>query len=71
MTPSRIAAAIPSSFVTRMSFVFYACCKHVKRTWKDYLPIQTAGVRITRFNLLFFVRDSESFIYVTSPPQAS
>jgi hypothetical protein len=29
---------------------FYECCRHVKRVWRDCLPIQTTCIRITRFN---------------------
>ena len=30
---------------------FYECYRHIKRLWKQYLPIQTTCIRITRFNL--------------------
>jgi hypothetical protein len=30
---------------------FYECCRHIKRVWREYLPIQTACARITRFNV--------------------
>jgi hypothetical protein len=29
---------------------FYDCCGHIKRVWKDCLPIQTTCVRITKFS---------------------
>lgn len=29
---------------------FYECCSHIKRVWRNFLPIQTTCVRITRFN---------------------
>jgi hypothetical protein len=29
---------------------FYECCRHIKRVWKNYLPIQTTCLRVTRFN---------------------
>ena len=35
---------------------FYECCKHIKRVWKDCLPIQTTCIRITRFNLPIYKR---------------
>ena len=35
---------------------FYDCCKHIKRVWKDYLPIQTTCIRITRFNFPLYSR---------------
>jgi hypothetical protein len=35
---------------------FYECCRYIKGVWKDYLPIQTACVRITRFNIPLFKR---------------
>jgi hypothetical protein len=28
---------------------FYECCKHVKRTWRQRLPIQATCIRITKF----------------------
>jgi hypothetical protein len=30
---------------------FYACYKQVKRIWKDYLPIETSCIRISRFDV--------------------
>ncbi len=35
---------------------FYECCRHVKHVWKDYLPIQTTCIRITRFNVPLYRR---------------
>lgn len=35
---------------------FYECCKHVRRTWRDRLPIQTTCVRITAFNAPVYTR---------------
>lgn len=35
---------------------FYCCCNHIKRVWKDWLPIQTTCVRITRFNIPLYKR---------------
>jgi hypothetical protein len=35
---------------------FYECCRHIKRRWKDQLPIQTTCVRITRFNRFIYSR---------------
>jgi hypothetical protein len=35
---------------------FYRCCKHIKRTWSDCLPIQTTCVRITTFSLPIYTR---------------
>jgi len=35
---------------------FYACCKHVKRVWRQRLPIQTTCVRLTRWNLAVYRR---------------
>jgi hypothetical protein len=34
---------------------FYESAKHIRRVWKEYLPIQTTCVRITRLNLPMFV----------------
>jgi hypothetical protein len=30
---------------------FYACYRHVKKQWKDHLPIQTTCVRITKYDI--------------------
>jgi hypothetical protein len=30
---------------------FYACYQHVKKRWKEHLPIQTTCVRVTKFNV--------------------
>jgi hypothetical protein len=35
---------------------FYCCCGHIRRVWKDRLPIQTTCVRITRFNVSLYER---------------
>ena len=35
---------------------FYECCGHMKRVWKDYLPIQTTCIKITRFNIPLFMK---------------
>jgi hypothetical protein len=35
---------------------FYACCRHIKQVWKDYLPIQTTCIRITKFNFPLYTR---------------
>lgn len=35
---------------------FYESGKYIKKLWKNYLPIQTTCVRITRFNLLVYRR---------------
>lgn len=35
---------------------FYASCRHVRRVWKDMLPIQTTCVRLTRSNLPLMAR---------------
>lgn len=40
---------------------FYESCKHVKRVWKDYLPIQTTCIRITRFSLPLYYRRLREF----------
>jgi len=34
-----------------LSSEFYECCRYIRRTWKDCLPIQTTCIRLTRFNL--------------------
>jgi len=35
---------------------FYECCRHIARVWKEYLPIQTTCLRITRFSLPMYRR---------------
>jgi hypothetical protein len=35
---------------------FYECCRHIKRVWKDCLPIQTTCIRITKFNFPLYNR---------------
>ena len=35
---------------------FYECCKHIRRTWSDCLPIQTTCIRITAFNGAVYTR---------------
>ncbi len=35
---------------------FYECCRHIKRVWKEDLPIETACVKITRFNRFIYGR---------------
>jgi hypothetical protein len=35
---------------------FYRCYRHVKRTWKNYLPVQTTCIRITRFDISLYRR---------------
>jgi len=40
---------------------FYDCCKHIRRVWKDNLPIQTTCIRITRSNLPVHLRRVREF----------
>jgi glycosyltransferase involved in cell wall biosynthesis len=40
---------------------FYQCCKHVKKVWKEYLPIQTTCIRITKSNLQIYSRRLREF----------
>ena len=35
---------------------FYECCRHIKRVWKSFLPIQTTCIRITRLNVPVYHR---------------
>jgi hypothetical protein len=35
---------------------FYDCYKHVQRTWREFLPIQTTCVRITKFGMPMYRR---------------
>lgn len=30
---------------------FYECCRHIRRVWKEYLPIQTTCTQITKYNV--------------------
>jgi GT2 family glycosyltransferase len=35
---------------------FYECCRYVRRVWKDWLPIQTSCIKITKYNLPIYTR---------------
>ena len=35
---------------------FYECCRHIKRRWKEYLPIRTACTTITKYGVALFAR---------------
>ncbi len=35
---------------------FYACYRHIKKTWRDFLPIQTTCIRITAFDVPMYTR---------------
>jgi hypothetical protein len=35
---------------------FYACCQHIRRRWKEALPIHTTCVSITKWNLPVYRR---------------
>ena len=35
---------------------FYDCCRHIREVWKDYLPIQTTCVRVTKWNVPVYSR---------------
>jgi hypothetical protein len=35
---------------------FYDCCRHIRRVWKDALPIETTCLRITTSNLPMYQR---------------
>lgn len=35
---------------------FYKCCEHIRRRWRDRLPIQTTCIRITRSNFPIYLR---------------
>lgn len=45
---------------TRQVFVlpreYYTCCRHIISTWRDYLPVETTCVRLTRSNLPMYGR---------------
>jgi glycosyltransferase involved in cell wall biosynthesis len=40
---------------------FYEACRHVKNTWREYLPIQTTCIRITRFDVALHSRRLREF----------
>jgi hypothetical protein len=40
---------------------FYECCRHIKRVWKDSLPIQTTCIRITKLNFPVYSRKLREF----------
>jgi hypothetical protein len=40
---------------------FYDCCRHIRRVWKDSLPIQTTCIRITRSNVPIYRRRVQEF----------
>ena len=35
---------------------FYQCCKYIRRTWSNCLPIQTTCVRITTYDIPIYAR---------------
>jgi hypothetical protein len=35
---------------------FYNCCQHIRRAWKERLPVQTTCIRLTRLNLPVYAR---------------
>jgi Glycosyltransferase like family len=35
---------------------FFECCRHIRRVWKDRLPVQTTCVRITRSSIPLYLR---------------
>jgi Glycosyltransferase like family len=47
----------------RLPKEFYDCYTHVKRVWKDRLPIQTSCIRISRFNIEVIRRKLEDFCH--------
>jgi hypothetical protein len=47
--------------ILRLPREFYACYAHIKRSWKDRLPIQTSCIRITRCDIEVFRRKLEAF----------
>jgi Glycosyltransferase like family len=40
---------------------FYDCCRHMQRTWQEFLPIQTTCVRVTKFGLPMYKRRIKEF----------
>jgi hypothetical protein len=39
-----------------LSREFYECCRYMRRTWRQSLPIQTTCVKITRSNVPIYIR---------------
>jgi Glycosyltransferase like family len=48
-----------TSQILRLSKDFYRCYCHIRRVWKDDLPIQTTCIRISRFNAHLYRRKLE------------
>ena len=50
---------------TRQIFIlpeeFYECCKHIRKVWKDQLPIQTTCIRLTSSNIPVITRRLREF----------
>jgi hypothetical protein len=47
--------------ILRLPEEFYDCYAHVKRVWRNCLPIQTTCIRISRFNSEVYRRKLEDF----------
>ena len=35
---------------------FYECCRYIRRSWNESLPIQTTCIRLTKFNVPLYAR---------------
>lgn len=35
---------------------FYRCCKHIRRVWRQSLPIRTTCIRLTKYNIPVYLR---------------
>lgn len=42
---------------------FYDCYKHIRHVWKNYLPIQTSCIRISRFDMEMRMRRLKEFYF--------
>ena len=50
---------------------FYDCYAHVKRVWREYLPIRTPCIRVTKWNLGMYQRRLHAWyrrLFKKSPP---
>lgn len=42
---------------------FFECCQHVKREWRQFLPIRTTCIRITTSNIPIYLRRCEQLYF--------
>jgi glycosyltransferase involved in cell wall biosynthesis len=46
---------------------FYTCYQHIKKTWKDWLPIETSCIRVSRFDREVYRRKLEDVYRIMVP----